>query len=149
MKYLFMFLLFGLIACNSGESPSDSDQVDTTNSEIPMTDIDSIEENGIASEIYTNERFREVTVEKQGENTYIIRGQAQVFEANINWVVEDGHEQLLSGFQTASAGAPEWGNFEFTIEVKKVRENSTLHLILFEENAEDGGMRYELPVVLQ
>jgi hypothetical protein len=149
MKYIFMLLLFGLIACNSAESPSETDQIDTTNTDLPMTDIDSIEENGIPSEIYANERFREVTVEKQGENSYTIRGQAQVFEANINWVVEDGHEELLSGFQTTSAGAPEWGNFEFTVEVKKVRENSTLNLILFEENAEDGGRRYELPVILQ
>lgn len=149
MRYLIFLLLFGLIACNSSETQSESDTTDTTDTEVPMTDIDSIEENGIPSEIYTNERFKEVTVEKQGENSYTIRGQAQVFEANINWVIEDGHEELLSGFQTASTGAPEWGNFEFTVEVKKVRENSTLNLILFEENAEDGGRRYELPIVLQ
>lgn len=149
MKYIICFLLLGLLACNSAESSSDSDQIDTTNSEVQMTDIDSIEENGIPSEIYTNERFREVTVTSKGDNTYLIRGKAQVFEATINWVVEDGHEELKSGFQTASAGAPAWGNFEFTVEVKKVREHSTLNLILFEENAEDGARRYELPVVLQ
>lgn len=149
MKYFIAFFIFVLLACNSGENQSDTEQIDTTNTEVPMTDIDSIEENGIPSEIYTNERFREVTVEKTGENSYTIRGKAQVFEANINWVVEDGHEELLSGYQTTSAGAPEWGSFEFTIEVKKVRENSTLNLILYEASAEDGSRRFELPIVLQ
>jgi hypothetical protein len=47
------------------------------------------------------------------------------------------------------AGAPEWGNFEFTIDVTKKRGNSTLTLILFESSAKDGSRQYELPIALE
>jgi hypothetical protein len=51
---------------------------------------------------------------------------------------------LKTGFTTTDAGAPEWGNFDFTIDIEK-RESSTLTLILFEESAKDGSRNYELP----
>jgi hypothetical protein len=88
-------------------------------------------------------------VERIGENKFRIRGQGQIFEANFNWIVEDGHDELYKGFQMTEAGAPEWGKFEFTIDAKKKRENSTLILILFESSARDGSRQYELPLVLK
>jgi hypothetical protein len=42
---------------------------------------------------------------------------------------------LKTGFTTTDAGAPEWGNFDFTIDIEKKEESSTLTLILFEESA--------------
>ena len=98
---------------------------------------------------YGNERFRDVKVEKTGEGNYRITGKAQVFEATFSWVVEDGHNELASGFDMTDAGAPEFGNFDFTVNVTKQRENSTLHLVLFESSPEDGRRTYELPVLLE
>lgn len=98
--------------------------------------------------VYGNARFKNVTVEKTGEHTFKISGKAQVFEATISWVVEDGHDELLKGFVTADMGAPEWGNFNFPIDITKKRENSTLTLILFESSAEDGSRQHELPLLL-
>lgn len=97
---------------------------------------------------YSNERFRKVTVEKVDEHKFNIKGEAQIFEANFNWVVEDGHNELKKGFEMTDAGAPEWGKFDFTIDVEKEDENSTLHLILFEVSAKDGSRQYELPILL-
>lgn len=101
-----------------------------------------------AKKIYANARFKGVTVEKTGEHSFLIKGKAQIFEANISWVVEDGHDELKKGFEMTDAGAPEWGNFSFSIDVAKKRENSTLTLILFESSAKDGSRQHELPIVL-
>ena len=98
--------------------------------------------------IYANARFKDVTVERTGDHQFLIKGKAQVFEANISWVVEDGHEELKKGFQMTDAGAPAWGNFSFSIDVQKKRANSTLTLILFESSAKDGSRQHELPVRL-
>ena len=97
---------------------------------------------------YANERFKEVKVEKAGEHKFVVRGKAQIFEAQFSWVVEDGHEELKEGSAMTDAGAPEWGNFSFTVDVSKKRPNSTLHLILFESSAKDGSRQFELPVFL-
>jgi len=48
----------------------------------------------------------------------------------------------------ASAGAPEWGEFHFTLSVKKENPNTSLTLILFEESAKDGSRVMELPIPL-
>ncbi len=97
---------------------------------------------------YSNERFKDVTVERVGKLKFIIKGRAQVFEAVFSWVVEDGHEELKSGFDMTDAGAPEFGNFAFVVDVAKKRPNSTLHLILFEVSAKDGSRQFELPIPL-
>ena len=101
-----------------------------------------------ATNIYSNKRFKEVTVEKIGEHKFLVQGKGQIFEASFSWVVEDGHEELKKGFQMTDAGAPEWGNFKFTVDVQKKRGNSTLILILFESSPKDGSRQYELPVIL-
>lgn len=98
--------------------------------------------------VYDNARFREVTAKRTGENTFRITGEGQIFEANFSWIVEDGHDELLKGFEMTDAGAPDWGQIDFTITVQKKRENSTLTLILFESSAMDGSRQHELPVVL-
>lgn len=98
--------------------------------------------------VYSNTRFKEVRVKKIGDHKFRIQGKGQIFEASFNWVVEDGHEELTSGFQMTDAGAPEWGNFDFTLDVSKKRPNSTLHLILFESSAKDGSRQFELPLFL-
>lgn len=98
---------------------------------------------------YANARFKNVTVSKVGTDTYRLAGEGQIFEASFNWVVEEGHNELKSGYTTTDAGAPAWGKFSFTVQVRKARANSVLHIILFEASAEDGRRTHELPIVLK
>ncbi len=100
-------------------------------------------------EKHSNEIFKEVIVESLGENKYKASGSARVFEATLNWSVEDGHFVLAEGYVTANMGAPEWGDFEFEFTAKKVDDHSTLILILYEASAKDGSHRHELPIKLQ
>lgn len=149
MRCLILFLLIALVACNNNEHIKATTKVDTIKT-IP----DTLEVNKESKpevplpKAYSNKRFKDVTVEKVGQDTFLVRGQGQIFEANFNWVVEDGHEELKKGFQMTDAGAPEWGKFEFTISVHKKRKNSTLTLILFESSPKDGSRQYELPITL-
>lgn len=97
---------------------------------------------------YANKRFREVTVQKLDNNKFRVKGQGQIFESSFSWIVEDGHYELAKGFEMTDAGAPEWGKFDFTLDVTKKDTNSTLTLILFEISAKDGSRQYELPIPL-
>lgn len=101
-----------------------------------------------SSKVYSNERFKEVRVEKIGDSTFRIRGKGQIFEASFGWVVEDGHEELKNGYEMTRAGAPEWGDFDFKVGAAKKRPNSTLHLILYESSAKDGSRQFLLPLFL-
>lgn len=138
----FVFILL-LVSCNNTERNEESTLPETIQ---PISDSKEKETN--VSETYANNRFKEVTVENLGNHKFRIRGEAQVFEATINWIVEDGHQELMKGFQTAEFGAPEWGKFDFTIDAEKKQENSTLTLYLFEISARDGSRQYELPILL-
>ena len=140
-----------VVACTNTEVKQAPVQTDTITT-IPATNetlkVDA-DTSVTISEPYTNQRFKDVTVEKLSPGKYRIKGQGQIFEANFGWVVEDGHEELQKGSQMTDAGAPEWGKFDFTIDVQKKREQSTLTLILFEASAKDGSRQYELPIVLE
>lgn len=98
--------------------------------------------------VNSNERFKAVTVVKLGKSKFRVRGEAQIFEANFGWVVEDGHKELIRGNSMTDAGAPAWGKFDFVIAVEKERENTTLMLILFEASPKDGSRQHELPILL-
>jgi Immunoglobulin-like domain of bacterial spore germination len=143
MNRTYILIAILMIGCNSRPSETRvEEKADTmvVEEEIstPPTDVT----------VYGNARFKNVTVEKTGDHTFLVTGKGLVFEATISWVVEDGHDELLTGFVTADAGAPEWGNFSFTIDITKKRENSTLTLILFESSAQDGSRQHELPMML-
>jgi len=140
MKKVIILLAIALAGCQSAEQQN-----------RPEATPDSVEVKKDAPEaarVYSNERFKDVVVEKTGEHQFLVRGKGQIFEASFGWVIEDGHEELKSGYTMTDAGAPEWGNFSFTVEVEKKRPNSTLMLILFESSAKDGSRQYELPVLL-
>lgn len=153
MKSFLLLFIITLAACiNSNQTNATSENVDSLTSGLEVNN-DSLSvdqgDNGMASKVYANDRFKEVTVEKTGEHTYLIKGKGQIFEANFNWVVEDGHMELMEGFEMTSAGAPEWGDFQFSITVEKERQNSTLTLVIFEISAMDGSRQYELPIKLE
>ena len=152
MKLRLLILLIIVVSCKNNEPKSASikaDTLKTTQDGNQVANKTKPEPVIPISKTYSNKRFKDVTVEKIGENKFRIRGQGQIFEASFNWIVEDGHDELYKGFQMTEAGAPEWGKFEFTIDAKKKRENSTLILILFESSAMDGSRQYELPIVLK
>jgi hypothetical protein len=98
---------------------------------------------------HANERFRNVTATYTEDGKIKVEGEAQIFEANFGWVIEDGHNELQSGNQMTDAGAPEWGKFSFIIDPAKDRDNSTLHLILFESSAKDGSRQHQLMIPLK
>ncbi|HLF45180.1 MAG TPA: Gmad2 immunoglobulin-like domain-containing protein [Chitinophagaceae bacterium] len=145
-SFLFVSAIM-LAGCNSGDQQNKTIVYPDT---IDIRDSDSAKAKKEipAATIYSNDRFKEVTVKKTGDYSFLIQGKAQIFEASFSWVVEDGHEELKKGFEMTDAGAPEWGKFSFTIEVQKKRTNSTLLLILFESSPKDGSRQYELPVLL-
>ena len=161
MKLMYALMAFALVACNqTAEQTQTAHQADapivTQPAEQPQSDnlastdtaTEAKTEPSESQKTYANERFKNVTVEETGADTYKIKGKGQIFEANFGWVVEDGHNELKKGFEMTDAGAPEWGNFEFTINVKKDRPNSTLTLILFESSAKDGSRVHQLPIPL-
>jgi hypothetical protein len=143
MNRLYFLLVLAIAGCNNRVQQTDTVVKQDTVAVEKLSDTTAT-----SMKVYSNERFKDVTVEKTGEHTFLVKGKGQIFEASFSWVVEDGHNELLKGFEMTDAGAPEWGNFSFTIEAKKERENSTLHLILFESSPKDGSRQYELPVLL-
>ncbi|HEY0750986.1 MAG TPA: Gmad2 immunoglobulin-like domain-containing protein [Chitinophagaceae bacterium] len=165
MKFLFSILFLALVSCNDNTQDT-SVNTDTTTTIAPSDTssvmVPPVDTNHIVSEdvqkpdpqtqpqpkVYANKRFKDVTVENVGENKFRIRGKGQIFEASFSWVIEDGHEELKKGYEMTDAGAPEWGNFDFTVEAVKKRPNSTLHLVIYEVSAKDGSRQYELPIKL-
>ncbi|WP_207496019.1 Gmad2 immunoglobulin-like domain-containing protein [Aridibaculum aurantiacum] len=152
MKQLF-FLLFMMVfftSCNNSNEPKQENSPRDTFVKKDTEPLrDTVEVDKPASKPYSNERFRNVTVEKVGENEYLVKGQAQVFEASFSWVIEDGHNELKQGHEMTDAGAPAWGNFSFRVQAKKERSNSVLHLILYEASAKDGSRQHLLPIPLR
>ena len=151
MKLIYFAIPVCLLACDGSTNKTAS--TDTSDSLKVIDSLDMVYNGREVTapelvEVHANDRFREVSVEKIDEQTYRVKGEAQIFEANFGWVVEDGHNELKQGNEMTSAGAPEWGEFEFTVEVEKERENSTLTLVLFESSAKDGSRQHELPIAL-
>ena len=140
-----------IFACQDRSAEQDYTENDTAvvNNELTTdTSIYSDEHIPDTVDIFSGERFRNVRVEKIGDSTFELTGEAQVFEAAFSWVIEDGHKELQKGHGTTDAGAPAWGKFSFTVSAAKPAPNGVLHLILFEASAKDGSRQHELPVVL-
>ena len=149
MRWTILLSLIILTACKNNEQKTATVKPDTLKTMPETTQVTKESKpDTLLPKIYSNKRFKDVTVERTGKDKFLIRGEGQIFEANFNWIVEDGHEELKKGFQMTDAGAPEWGKFEFVINVTKKRENSTLTLILFESSPKDGSRQHELPITL-
>jgi len=154
MKPTFIFItaisMAGLFSCNASQQKAaghvPTETVAVIHPEEPQAGPMPAP---VPNKTYSNERFRNVSVKEVLEGRYTIQGEAQVFEAHFNWVIEDGHKELKSGYAMTDAGAPEWGSFKFTLDVNKPLANSTLHIILFEASAKDGSRKFEVPVPLE
>lgn len=149
MRWTILLSTLLLFACNKKETQRNTIVNNTLITTPETTKVVKAEKSeNLLPKQYSNERFKEVTVERIDENKFRVRGKGQIFEASFNWIIKYGHDELKTGFQTTDAGAPEWGNFDFTITVQKKRENSKLTLVLFEISAKDGSRQHELPIVL-
>jgi hypothetical protein len=151
MRFTVFAAFIILASCNTKQESGTDAKTDT----LKMTGATTVLEQKPVSKdtlppvkTYANKRFKDVMVERIGKDSFLVYGQAQVFEANFNWVLEDGHDEIKKDFQTADAGAPDWGKFKFIIHAPKKRINSTITLILFEVSAMDGSRQHELPIVL-
>jgi len=150
MKFMTCLIILLLFSCNNHQQKEDKlKETDFVISGDSTQSDKSIKTNKEIRKEYANQRFRKVIIEKIASNKFRIQGEAQVFEANFNWVIEDGHNELKKGYEMTDAGAPEWGKFDFTIEAHKKRDNSTLNIILFEISAKDGSRQYELQIPLK
>src|SRR5687768_4836965 len=102
MKILFFLSLLIFFACKSKDSAdttiNETDTVAIDNTRTDKKDTVYTDPSGISPKVYSNERFKEVTVERTGDSTFVVRGKGQIFEANFNWVVEDGHDELKRGY---------------------------------------------------
>ena len=152
MRLTFFATIMIFISCNANEKSGTVTKNDTLITTVVTKAVEqtptSKKDTILQLKTYGNKRFKNVIVERIGKDSFLVRGQGQIFEANFNWVLEDGHDELQKGFQMTDAGAPEWGKFKFIIQAQKKRKNSTLTLILFETSAKDGSRQYELPIVL-
>ena len=152
MRLIFLATIMIFISCNTKEKSGTITKTDTLITTVATTAVEqkptAKKDTILQLKTYGNKRFRNVIVERIGKDSFLVHGQGQIFEANFNWVLEDGHDELQKGFQMTDAGAPEWGKFNFIIKSQKKRKNSTLTLIIFETSAKDGSREYELPIVL-
>ena len=149
---LSLFIVIILTSCGNREERSQTiDKPDSFNGNDTTSQLqdDDNRDLPLTPKVYSNERFSEVTVRKKGDNTFTVSGKGQFFEASFGWVVEDGHNELMKGFESTDAGAPEWGDFEFSVNVQKQRPNATLTLVLFETSAKDGSRQHELAIPLK
>ena len=80
--------------------------------------------------------------------SFTVVGRARVFEATLQYRLEDGHNILAEGFTTATEGGPAWGDFEIQLEYERPTSPS-LTLILYESSAEDGQPIHELLLPLK
>jgi Immunoglobulin-like domain of bacterial spore germination len=81
-----------------------------------------------------------------------VRGEARVFEANVSLALFNSAGEVLSeSFATASAGGPEFGDFDALLAYAGVDEQSPACLWVFESSAEDGSPNnvVQIPIVLE
>lgn len=97
-----------------------------------------------------NNAFCNVNVNGSG-GTYIVSGEARVFEAVMNYAVEDGHDYLMEGHHAVGEGAPAWSPFAIEIHIPPEQQpaNGTLMLELFEYSAKDGSRINVMPIALE
>lgn len=97
-----------------------------------------------------NEVFRIYTPAPGTEvgDTFVVEGEARVFEAAFSWFLEDGHAILAEGHEMTDAGAPAWGKFSFEVNFNVASQPNAM-LVLYVASAKDGSMQNELIIPLK
>ncbi|MDB5203909.1 MAG: sporulation protein [Ferruginibacter sp.] len=148
-SYNFFAFLLLLAACQEPAlKQSDEPAVQVPAAPTIVGGEKNAHDSAVEMPVYSNERFRNILVNKYSPSSFTISGEARVFEAMLSWIVVDGKKQLLEGHQMASAGAPEWGAFKMDIHLPDSLVGKTLQLILFEASAKDGSPQFRLPIPL-
>ncbi|MBO9128965.1 Gmad2 immunoglobulin-like domain-containing protein [Bacillus sp. 165] len=99
--------------------------------------------------VVENEAFKITSPipEQTVDGSFILEGQARVFEASFQYRLEDGHNVLAEGHIMADAGAPEWGNFKVEITYTGATSPHAV-LTIFEGSPKDGSPQHELHIPL-
>jgi hypothetical protein len=158
-----------LVYQEDAESIAKEDLVGTATLELTVSDLigeeknaeDSVSDNETQSDSTSNQDetvFEEPTeneafriTEVSGENgTYVVKGEARVFEGTFQYAVTEGHFYYMTETVQLAQGAPEWAPFEITVEIEedKLPKNGKVMMELYEESAEDGSMTNLLFVTL-
>jgi hypothetical protein len=123
----------------SGEKPSSEPNGEKPSKpEKPVSDVPE-------EKIYQNDVFKDVIV-TETEDTFIVKGKAQVFEGVFQYALYDGGKVVKeSNYQTD--GAPAWGEFEIIFEKELVTTNN-VKFELFVYSAKDGSKvnTLEIPI---
>lgn len=122
------------------ETVDESETEDESNEEVENSETEETE----AEVVEENETFRifEPAPEASVDSEFTVRGEAQVNGGTVYYEFEDGHNILDEGSVAASAEAPDWGEFELTIQFDEVAFTSGT-VILFEES-DDGTRQNQL-----
>jgi hypothetical protein len=133
-----------LAACSNKSASSDTSSAtgDTTQTDAPIDPAFD------PPKMYFNDRFKDVFIKNTGPTAWSAIGKAQIFERMFSWEVENGQKQLLRGIHQVDAAAPEWGNFNFDFNTGPFNADSTLVLVLYEKNPQDGSRTHELKIPL-
>jgi hypothetical protein len=102
------------------------------------------------SEKIENNSFRNISV-SGADGSYMVTGEARVFEAMFAYAVSDGHQIFIEQHEQVNEGGPAWSPFtlEINIEEDDLPINGTLMLELFYYSPKDGEKADLLPVPLQ
>lgn len=127
---------------SNGQSPppsgqnSGNDAVDSDSGTGNNTDAGGSESMKIVAENKAFRIFSPAPDSTVGQS-FVVKGQARVFEAAFSYTFEDGHNNLAEGHVMADIGAPEWGNFEFTVTFDNPTSPTGV-LTIYEVSAKDG-----------
>lgn len=80
--------------------------------------------------------------------SFLVEGEARVYEAAFSWQLEDGHNILAEGHEMAEIAGPDWGHFKFEVNFEQASQ-ANLTLILFVHSAEDGSVQNQLVIPLK
>lgn len=151
MKYLIILSLI-FLSCNSSPETkveqNKSPDVVEPNAVNNTPGVLENETNYSKDSVYSNSKFRNVRVVEVVTGIFEIKGEARVFEATLNYILRQENEVSDEAFATASKGAPDWGNFSFTVNATIFKPNVPLYLMLFETSAKDGSRQDELSIRL-
>lgn len=152
---IMMLLMITLIGCtkshndhvtnNPGNTPVVTDNNNTGNNGPDLSPKPNPEPDKPAV-VASNDAFRVYGPAPDSEvgRSFTVKGQARVFEAQFSYSFEDGHNVLAEGHVMADKGAPEWGNFEFTVKLDKAPTSPVGTLTIYESSAKDGTPVHEL-----
>ena len=128
---------------------TDFDSIDGVSFRIDGEDVDAIGSHGSdVSEPLTRDDFNDSvrplillespTPGAEITDEVVIAGEANTFEATVQYAVTDGDGLIVAeGFTTATAGNGTWGTFEETVTFE-VETPGVGAVIVWEESAEDG-----------